>query len=465
MIQTNRTTKRYRLPVLSRMLAGTVIVILLMFPVCAGAQVVYDLKDPGKFKNQALKKGEITAFEIRNINTFLYDITISGKSLQYFTEVPEVLKPMLASPGTGTGDLDEKTVEEYLENYSDSANSKRSSELDSAHVVTFNGKVKDFKNLLGQLDRVKVFSEELNVAIYTAGNDTARMRGNLRVSSKKIIGACSTGCEVKLDSTLRSLYLGAINGYDELVRAYKVLSPADQEVKEIKDLKEEADEIMEKIKKADYPAAITKIVGLYSYANSEDAFRASSPIYAADGDDMQFDVKIVRKKDLPYTAPDVSTDLSLKVKVYDYWKTDFSTGLFFNFDRSKFSQSYSLKDLPGDTTAEIIHNPARHEVIPSVGALVHTYYKSRRNVTGGFSFGISTDNFDKAKYHLGGSLFFLGDQRLVLTAGANAGKVNDIASPYAVGDVIVKGSLDKVETEEVFKFSYFLSLSWNLDLN
>jgi hypothetical protein len=183
------------------------------------------------------------------------------------------------------------------------------------------------------------------------------------------------------------------------------------------------------------------------------------------------------EKDLTKIELTISTDKELacnkpkKLTIKrEYWtnkglKIDFSAGIMVNGGNSDFignEYEYSKID---DTNSTIREKDGGSRALLSMGAFMHIYKRSYKNVKVAFSPGLSTnENFDGLIYHLGLSLLVGKKDRLVFTTGLSAKSSNVLDNNYKLGESYITADLpENPSTLEFFpKFGYFFSLSYNL---
>lgn len=146
------------------------------------------------------------------------------------------------------------------------------------------------------------------------------------------------------------------------------------------------------------------------------------------------------------------------------WKVDFSTGIFFNAGNQDFlGRELQYKTAP-DSTVSIQSKDGGNRILLSIGALMHIYVRSGTNLNFAISPGLSTTtSFDGLNFHLGGSLLYGKEDRLVVTLGVTIREAKILDMNYTLDKPYQKTELPEAPpTIKVFpKFGGFLSLTYN----
>ncbi|QJB30891.1 hypothetical protein HF329_06080 [Chitinophaga oryzae] len=185
----------------------------------------------------------------------------------------------------------------------------------------------------------------------------------------------------------------------------------------------------------------------------------------ADKDELKFEIKIDPKDNTICADPGLQTPII--VKTFGGFKIDFSTGFFMNFGNNNFfDQSYRLDSIAGDPDhATIARNDNRNKVIPSLGALMHAYYRTGWAVQPALAIGVSlsTGSSTKFNYHAGISLAAGRDQRIVASFGWTLTQATLLSSKYQEGQVVARSAMGTtVETESFHRWGNFLAVTYNL---
>lgn len=207
---------------------------------------------------------------------------------------------------------------------------------------------------------------------------------------------------------------------------------------------------------------INELVTNYKMINESNFTYYSDP-QKIKGDVAKFKLKISAEKPLPCNTP-TKVSISETYKTVGGWKVDFSTGLFFNTGNADFLGREIQYKPVNDSTVQIQTKDGGKRVLLSVGALMHIYCRSGKKVNYAFSPGLSTTTaFDGINFHLGGSVLFGMEDRLVITAGLVIREAKILDRNYEFDTNYAKKLLPEAPpTIKVFpKAGGFLSLTYN----
>lgn len=186
-------------------------------------------------------------------------------------------------------------------------------------------------------------------------------------------------------------------------------------------------------------------------------------IAAINDDEVNVNLDITPKDDAPCPAIPKSYEFTFRPK--GRIKIDFSTGLFMNFGGNDFKdQSYRYDPVDGHPDSSVIRkNNGKNSVFPSVGGLMHIYWRNGKDFRPAIAIGISTKDLDKINYHLGGSLIFGYSQRFIISGGVTMTKTTLIDDKYEEGQVVAKPDANaSVPTSSFNRFGAFFSFTYNI---
>jgi hypothetical protein len=188
----------------------------------------------------------------------------------------------------------------------------------------------------------------------------------------------------------------------------------------------------------------------------------SEKLKAKIADEIQYTVSIKPKSWVPCEVEDKTFKINYKVQ--GGVKVDFSTGIFVNIGNNDFDgNTYFL-----DSTATIRQlDKSSKAIIPSIGGLLHVYY---RNV-GVFNLGISggasiTTDLKISNFHLGPSIIFNTNNeilnRFVFSGGFTWRPVDELSSRYTVGTAVDQNlTIEQLQVKR-YKRGGFIALTWKL---
>jgi hypothetical protein len=182
-------------------------------------------------------------------------------------------------------------------------------------------------------------------------------------------------------------------------------------------------------------------------------------------DELVFDVKVTPKSDSK--CANKNYDLPITVRTKGGFKLDFSTGIFLNFGKKDFfDQTYRVEDIEGDPDhVRIVRNKNRNHVQPSLGALLHAYFRTGGQLQPALSGGISiaASEATRVNYHSGVSLIGGKEQRLVATVGLTLAQASILDGKYEKDQMILKdGAPEDIPRTSYYRLGYFFSFTYNL---
>ena len=161
---------------------------------------------------------------------------------------------------------------------------------------------------------------------------------------------------------------------------------------------------------------------------------------------------------------------TFEVRVKHGVKIDYSAGLFANFMLSDNKYSilpYGDTDAFGASDSAVIRLDSKQDVfLPSVGAMIHLYRRTPRDLKWSMSTGVSISQNQAATYYLGGSAIFGRTQRIILSGGVAGKQVKTATDNYKPGTIIPMNP-DDVEAIDFldnspFKVGLFFGVTYNL---
>lgn len=183
-------------------------------------------------------------------------------------------------------------------------------------------------------------------------------------------------------------------------------------------------------------------------------------------DEIEVAIAITPKAGAPCQVVPRQYNLSFRPK--GKLKIDFSSGLFVNLGGHDFKdQSYRYEDLADNSDSSVIRkNKGKNAIFPSVGALMHVYWRNGRDFHPAFTFGVSTKDLDRINYHLGGSLIFGYSQRFILSAGGTLTRATLIDDKYMDGQKVAKPEAGAtVPTASFNRLGFFIAFTYNVSAN
>lgn len=143
-----------------------------------------------------------------------------------------------------------------------------------------------------------------------------------------------------------------------------------------------------------------------------------------------------------------------------YWRIDFSTGLFFN---GIISKDYYI-----DTTkSNLIQEDVKMPIDVSIGGMANFCYVLNPKFRFGPSIGVALSPFDEKTRYTAGLSAIVGKRKLAcVSLGTCYGKYKTLSDKVANGNGEPKEnlprSLSEIPTVDKYKFSWYLSVTFNL---
>jgi hypothetical protein len=421
-----------------------------------------------KFRDdhKTIKNGDVVVVHVNNANKDLYTVKITPGNITYNTTVPAALSlsslvlpgSLLPTKGTGAG------------------SKKTCSQLIDAQKDVVKAATPYFLTAVDNMNMVVSFNNYLLDVQKMCGLSVQQIKTNVDAEMKTLTGQADLS---GLQTFMKTNAVNAIKYYKEIDEArtwIDVYMHCDSCLTSIKATHEEDFTDSEKGHLTDmkiaYSGVLTfvqtrqaEIITQNYIANVEAknyTFTAIDTAHHADV--VNFNVSIAAKNWMPCLHPDTTFNIKLKVQRF---KIDFSTGLFLNWGNGAFNGKNYFVD-----SNQKIQQVKRGSTnfIPSVGALMHIYYRSASTIEPGFVLGTSLSTDVKyTNFHVGLSFMLNTDNevlnRLSLSGGLTYRYVTDLSDGYSVGTAIDKNlSIDEVQNGK-FRRGGFVGITYNLSKN
>lgn len=182
-------------------------------------------------------------------------------------------------------------------------------------------------------------------------------------------------------------------------------------------------------------------------------------------DELTFDVKVTPKADSK--CANKNYDLPITVRTIGGFKLDFSTGIFLNFGKDDFfDQTYRVEDIQGDPDhVKIIRNKNRNHVQPSLGAMLHAYFRLGGQIQPALSGGVSiaASEATRVNYHSGISIIGGTEQRLVATLGLTLAQASILDGRYEKDQIMLRNEApEEIPRTSYYRLGYFFAFTYNL---
>jgi hypothetical protein len=193
-------------------------------------------------------------------------------------------------------------------------------------------------------------------------------------------------------------------------------------------------------------------------------FNFTTEIYVPDKSDALLTTLSIKPIENAGGLRNISKDFTFNIT--GGWKVDFSSGFFFNIGLADNSYFYDTTGInsPKDTAITFIRrNKDRNNFVPAIGFLVHAYKRKCEEVNWGYCFGLSTEEGKQLRYFLGISRFLGKQDRFILNLGLSGGSIKILSGRYEQDQTYAIKSLPTdVPTEDAFRVGAFLGLSYNI---
>ncbi len=475
----------------------TILIPLLLIQVCWGQNEI-TLNPFGKDTPVTkMKIGNTVKFKISNVNTFMISGITESASLNIDFEIPEIFKNFDVSPieelhDTGTDEMfsnfkyegvagsTSKFLEEIKNIYGESLEKKKSN-----FIETFSSFISNYNILHQQIELESKLLDQIKDSVFI--KDTAVLKKNINDYYKAVYGTASTEEAKKKTETdmnaLMAQYSTLQQLYDELSKTLEKDSvelngelKSDDKKSDIRidkavihmDRKKYFSEEMAFAKKTFQTISDIKnrneiIKKAQSGIDWYNKITQASFVAYTDAEQINEDVVTITPK-LKFTNGNIAHEFKpLTIKSYGGLKVNFSTGYLLSFAGDDNFSSY--KDSTGNIVGAYQSN--RNVVAHSLGGLVHVYPSCVNILQLGISAGASLSTAGNVGFYLGGSVFFLEKNRLVLTAGysfiklkklntANMNKINDGRYQF------INMADTEIRYDDVYKGAWFIGFTYNL---
>ncbi|SEW49975.1 hypothetical protein SAMN04488122_3652 [Chitinophaga arvensicola] len=470
--------------------------------------------------------GNLVVLEITNINKSRYTIQVNNTSTNFFTQQPDILKKLDGStvalnttddpkpPAGSSFSFNDGVLKLKAQSQDELTPFKASYKKVNEKLDSYWESLEKFKKAVNVLQQSLLYKNKLVVIKDACDGTYPTAKTSLLTATTTFVNNNKIDQEVP-DSSKELLLAQVINILDHYTEAATTEKPVVEQLEKdieeaAKSFKEDADKLMAKLgtlKKSakaddfgnDYAilekairvtnerieamqsnkAVVTKANGIidnYLLLDQKNlivnSYKTINPVNyvitqaaIADKDELKFDIKIDPKENTICTDPGLQ--IPVIVRTYGGFKLDFSTGFFMNFGSNNFfDQSYRLDSISGDPdNAKIARNDNRNRVIPSIGALMHAYYRTGWDFQPALAIGVSLSvgSSTKFNYHLGVSAALGREQRIIASFGWTLTQATLLSSKYQEGQVVSKATMGTtVETESFYKWGNFLAITYNL---
>lgn len=465
--------------------------------------VVKDVPLNNSFTNGEflIQRNGFYKLELRNINKFLYTVKVDDRTLSSDNNSESIIRAIFdnnyssdlvplstdnLSPERISStkpyvdavlekNLSANTDSAYMESMSDANDLIRVGLITQASLTIpadraaalaykrFQFALKKFKSDVDRLEQTKTYYREMINILKTDNKNLDSLLADRNTLTNTLFGENNI---LALKLQFLELRKKVDNSFDNILTVYTSidrsrLSNIGVSDDKIKDMISEVKSVKEKINNHNYFQLFENITNIYNAFNVKN-FNVSELVQIPETDHYTTSVKI-----MPNSLNKFSTykkELKYNITVEGGYKVDFSTGFFFNFllsDRKYHYQDAGTQN--GIQMATIKKNRNQNDYIPSIGLLVHVYKRTANPMQIGGCFGLSTNDAETIRLHLGGSLFLGSIDRFVINAGVSGGPVNDLDGRFEENKSYAVSDLSSIPpTEKAFKLGAFVGISYNL---
>jgi hypothetical protein len=493
---------------------------LLLLATAATAQnrmlpkLVYDFSKGHFLDNEYVKDGRLqpmpfgsfAVVEVINVNTFRYRVEISGRSVDYVTQMPSELQAIFRQPKTSGNTAQGQEKVNAGANQANSlvneanANAAKNAlppatqiALTTANRALLDKNPRNDENANNVLQAFAVQMEQAD-----ASSQLADLMKQIAEACQKYTSVVQKVATIKFsraeliniskqdwpdyqsmqNSMPTELNREEMRGnFENFTRYYAniqalfnqsiLLNISPEEREKIKAAKKLIDDGHQLITEDNYLKLIDDVYTLQEAMSIAKSFTVTSPPVQIEGDVVAFDIKAapVKVNDLLNHTAEKSFKVEIPTK--GGLKVDFSVGPVFSFGRSAKDDLYFLEPNIAKDSVTLTSRSNNNVVSPGIAAMMHAYGRTGRSAALGGCFGVgaNVENFDnvKASFYLGGSAIFGKRQKLAVSAGFSFLKVARLKETEFETR---KYKIDAIKlsdvTEKVFKLSGFLSVSYNL---
>ncbi len=419
-----------------------VCIALLLFSASVTAQtrlpkLVYDFSKGHFVDNDYVKNGKVkpmptgsfAVVEVINVNTFRYKVSISGKSIEYVTQVPSELQTIFRLPKTtatsttegqeavgnaanqmsALKDWADKNMTEKQQTLTTQQNTAPAAMTEAVRdkIATANAKNEDAKRFADVMKRlteichayVSVVSKVTNIKFSRAEmiNLSKQDWPNYAAMEEKMPPLLSREQMRKDFGHFTSFYAKAEALYNEAALA--AAKVGENEKKIVEGAKENFENGHHKIAEDDYLKLIDDVYTLQEALSIANSFTVTSPPVQIDGDAVAFEVSAVPVKLSDLVGYTPSKVFPVEIPAKGGLKVDFSVGPVFSFGNAAKDDLYYLQPVPGKDSTDLFRRNNNNAVSPGIAAMMHAYRRNGTIFGWGLAFGVgaNVENFDNVK--------------------------------------------------------------------
>ena len=427
-----------------------------------------------KTKQGGAEYGTMTSFKIKNINKFLYSVTISGSSIELNTPIPTELQTLFRLPSSAlAATANNQTVDGAAQ-----ATDNQTKKLNDFTVRTIGAFLDDEDN--PELQQALIELQQVSDIYLSNVRVVATNINSLKQARVRFVNCAQMDVSYdKMQAEITNITYPAdfISTHQTMLANYNTVELAYQNVRNLTN----DDEIITAIDKSnsrittalkaienEHPETLySDIAFLRSELSNQRNFEAIAPPVQADADLINYEIKIIPSQTNTLGAHKSNIAFDFDVPVKGGWKADFSVGPTFSFGDKAKDEKYYLEEsttTPGNMILRQRDN--NNAISPGLAAMMHFYPRKAGNVALGGMFGVGAgfQGIEDAdlSFYAGASLILGKREKIIINAGISYLNVDRIKNDeFKTGTEYLPANIDLNNvTEKVLDGSFFLSISY-----
>ncbi len=377
---------------------------------------------------KATVNNENFVFQIKNINTFKYDISVNGEPVNYNTDIPEIFQ-----------------LQSLINTNQDSTDDAISDKNDINDTTVLNFTFDDLQKKYKELT--------------TSGNF-------YQILLKLVSSDISPSKMIELKENYYNDFITEKSGtsqaanivlyYNKRIENIKLFAPilkADTGISNAKKII--IDTILTRTNRVAESKQHIELAVFYENIN-EDKFTVNQFIPNPKADEIKINITAKPKTGTSKNDTEIKTEIPLELK--GSWKMDFSLGFFAtNLTDEDYGNKpvYENNSIAGYKLVRLNNN-----LNVGIAGFMHLYWRNGRGINGSLTLGLGIDNNTDFRIMPGLSLIVGKKERFIFSGGAVFGK-NKYLSPIFDKEIIYTDKIDPVYVEQN-KIGLYFGISYNL---
>lgn len=444
----------------------------------------------GTFTEKAQKQigaeyGTMTSFKIKNINKFLYRVTIAGSSIELNTPIPTELQTLFRLPSNAlaattnnqaanaSAEITEKLVKRLPDLKTANINSVKAKAAKAGAAVLAALDTSELEAAHDELQRVSdIYLSQVRVV---AGDISSLKQARVRFVNCAQMDIAHTEMQIEINKIIYptafiSEHQTMLSNYNTVELAYQDVRNLTTDQTIIADIEKSIARITTALKtiENEHPETLfSDIDFLKAELSNKKNFDAIAPPVQADADLINYKIIINPTQTNTLGAHKSNMEFDFDVPVKGGWKTDFSIGPTFSFGDKAKDEKYYLEEsttTPGNVILRQRDN--NNAVSPGIAAMMHFYPRRAQNIAYGGMFGVGAgfQGIEDAdiSFYAGASVILGKREKIILSLGVSYLNVDRIKNnEFKADNEYVPANIDLNNvTEKVLDGSFFLSISY-----